>query len=249
MGIASFARRVLPTPVKARARDVERWVRHVGRRFYCPCCDRSARTFEPAGFTPRANAKCPWCGSRERHRLLWTVLSDFIESGDLDGRMLHVAPEPSIAQRVAAVPNIGYVSIDLQLPAADVHADIVGRLPFQDSTFDSVLCSHVLEHVHDDRAALEEIYRVLKPGGLAFFLVPISEHPDTAYDPSITDPKERARLYGQEDHVRVYGQDFVSLLSRLRWSVDPVSAAVVSEDRSENMRFLPHEEVFVCCRE
>jgi ubiquinone/menaquinone biosynthesis C-methylase UbiE len=97
----------------------------------------------------------------------------------------------------------------------------VTRLDFPDESFDAIVCNHVLEHVPDDRKALAEFYRVLKKGGWASIQVPI-EGEDTQENLSVSDPLERARLFGQSDHVRKYGRDFLFKLEDAGFSVEVV---------------------------
>jgi len=155
---------------------------------------------------------CPRCGSLPRQRLLWWYLRDegVLERGAL--QILHVAPEHGLEPRLRALPGARYTSVDLHDPRATVCADLTD-LPFPDAAFDLVLCSHVLEHVPDDRAAMGELARVLRPGGLAVVQSPVNyEMAATHEDPALTDAQERLRLFSQRDHVRVYGPD---LLERL----------------------------------
>jgi SAM-dependent methyltransferase len=125
-------------------------------------------------------------------------------------KMLHVAPEPCLSARLRALPNVDYVSADLMDPAAMVVLDIT-NIQYPDHSFDVVYCSHVMEHVPEDRKAMREFFRFLKPNGWAVLMVPI-EAAVTFEDPSITDPAERERVFGQNDHVRIYGLDFVERL-------------------------------------
>ena len=123
--------------------------------------------------------------------------------------MLHIAPEACFIPRFEVIHREKYVTADLESPLAKVKMDI-HKMPFGDSTFDAVLCNHVLEHVADDIAAMKEILRVLKPGGFAILQVPFF-HPvpeQTFSDPSVTDRRSREKLFGQDDHVRRYGKDY-----------------------------------------
>lgn len=197
--------------VSDRLRRVERSLRrraaYAGRRVECPCCRRRYRRFadHPRG---RREAICPGCGSAERHRLLWRYLEQNAALLAPGRSILHFAPEPGIERALRLREGIDYVTADLDPDAAAVTADITA-LPFDDAMFDLVLCSHVLEHVPDDRTALAEIRRVLKPGGEALLMHPIDYRRETVEDPSITAPEARLRAFGQEDHVRLYGRDFI----------------------------------------
>jgi SAM-dependent methyltransferase len=169
----------------------------------CPCCGGRFRTFLPARVDRRPNAICPRCGSAERHRLLWFYLERETDIFERGGRVLHIAPEPRLARRLRAHPAIEHVGGDVSGLGGRV-LDVT-RLPFPDASFDVVLCSHVLEHVPDDRLALRELRRVLR--GFGVLQVPI--HPGaTDEDPTVTDPDERRKRFGQSDHVRRYGPDF-----------------------------------------
>ncbi len=125
--------------------------------------------------------------------------------------MLHVAPERPIAHLLQRRGGVDYVSIDRQ-PGAAMQAMDLTALSFADDSFDAVYCSNVLEHIDEDRQAMREIVRVLSHGGWAMVLVPL--YGDATYeDVSVTDPAERARLYGQSDHVRAYGIDVAERLA------------------------------------
>jgi len=189
-----------------------------GTRYHCPLCAKGYRRFLPAGDPPRPNAMCPGCTSLERHRLLWLALRERWrgEAFAPGASLLHVAPEPVLAgefaQRFAR-----YLSIDLDGSQAMQAMDVTD-LSFPDESFDAVVCNHVLEHVPDDRTAIAELFRVLKPGGWGSIQVPMAGDV-TDEDLSITDPDQRRRLYGQEDHVRMYGRDFIDRLSEAGFAV------------------------------
>lgn len=217
-------------------------------RYHCPICDNWAHEFLPATPEPRPNCVCPNCGSRERHRLTWLFLE---RSTDLfDGRprqMLHIAAERATARRLQAVPGLDYLTADLSSPTAMVQMDIMD-IGYPEASFDVVLCSHVLEHVTDDRQAMREFYRVLRPGGWAVLLVPISVD-STFEDPSITDPALRKRLFGHPQHVRQYGLDFADRLREAGFAVQTVRPSDVASDRElARYAILPTEWPLFYCK-
>lgn len=206
--------KLLPEPVKQslrQARKFFKYIPYIGMRRFCPVCRKPSKKFGEAGIAPRKEARCMYCGALERHRLTWLY---FKKMTDLfDGRpkhMLHVAPEPFFENRLKRQLGNGYLTSDLYKPRAMVKMDITD-IRYPNKTFDVVYCSHVLEHVLDDKLAIREFYRVLKSGGWAILLVPITAD-RTFEDPSVTDPLERLKLFGQEDHVRRYGPDYVERL-------------------------------------
>ena len=135
--------------------------------------------------------------------------------------MLHIAPELCFEARFRQQIGPGYLTADLMEPA-DVRMDITD-IQYPNDSFDIIYCSHVLEHVPDDRKAMREFHRVLKSDGWAVFMVPITID-QTVEDPSITDPQERLRLFGQHDHVRRYGRDFVDRLKEAGFHVNVTAA-------------------------
>lgn len=158
---------------------------------------------------PRPNALCPNCLSLERHRLIWMYLQEQTDFFKAQLQVLHVAPEVCFMKRFEQQHGDRYITTDIESPLAKVKADI-HQLPFADNTFDAVLCNHVLEHVADDIKAMQELRRVLKPGGWAILQVPFfSPVPETTFeDNSIIDKREREKIFGQDDHVRKYGHDY-----------------------------------------
>jgi SAM-dependent methyltransferase len=178
---------------------------NAGTAVECPCCERRFRKF--ARFYGE-HVQCPGCGSLMRHRSLQLLLRDELNLEGTVRDFMHVAPNSFGMRRVMeALPLGSYVAVDLDSPLADVHADITD-LPFADGSFDLVVCLHVLEHVVDDRAAIREFYRVLRPGGRAVLQVPPSPLAETFEDASIQTPDERERVFGQFDHVRICGSDY-----------------------------------------
>ena len=194
-----------------------------GNQFTDPIDGSSYRKFLPYGYQNlRQNALCPGTLSLERHRLLWLYLdlkTNFLTDAI---RVLHVAPEQVFYKKFKSFSHWDYTTTDLHSPLADVKADICA-LPFEDNTYDFILCNHVLEHIPNDLKAMEELYRVLKPGGTAILQVPLEEGRENTFeDDSITDQQERTRIFGQYDHVRVYGQDYYKRLQEVGFKAIPV---------------------------
>ena len=192
-------------------------VRHAGRAVQCPICGRRSASFLSTGGL--AGLACRGCGSRPRQRVLWM----YLRARGLPAvghRVLHCAPEPFLEHALRAIVDDGYVSVDLEDPVAMVVADLTA-LPFEDASFDLVLCSHVLEHVPDDRAAMAEMARVLARGGEAIVQSPVNHDQTwgTYEDPSLTDPEERLTRFSQADHVRVYGPDLSDRLEEVGFLV------------------------------
>jgi SAM-dependent methyltransferase len=214
--VKNILRQILPQSVKSFIKKA-RILTLRGSRFYCPVCGMSFRKFYESGINPRPNACCPNCGSLERHRLLYVALCHLQNKGLIprEGRLLHVAPESCLANKFTK--KYDYLSIDLDGKKATMAMDITA-LAFENGSFDSIVCNHVLEHVPTDRTAISELYRVLRPGGWASIQVPINGDV-TREDLSITNPKIRRRLYGQEDHVRSYGSDFFNRIRETGFSL------------------------------
>ncbi len=209
-----------PERRSALAWQVRPWL-YRGTRFECPSCGGRFRAFMTHRGAP--NVRCPRCGAMERHRLLSLYLE--ANPGLLEGSLdvLHVAPEPSLRRRLRQMDNLRYLSGDLCSPEADLAFDLQA-MPFADSSFDVVLCNHVLEHVDDDRRAMREIHRVLRPGGWALLMCPIGRDRElTLEDAAARTPAQRLSRFGQEDHVRLYGDDYFERLREAGFAVQRVS--------------------------
>lgn len=214
-------KRLLPESVKRPLRRIERLVAHapnLGTSRYCPVCRTPSKRFATDGTVPREDARCMYCDSLERHRLVWLYFQRMTDLFDgAPKTMLHVAPEPMMQGLLKERLGAGYLTADLSSPQVMVRMDVTD-IPLGDDTLDVIYCSHVLEHVPDDRRAMRELRRVLQRKGWAVLLVPISASA-TLEDPSVTDPAERARLFGQDDHVRAYGPDYVDRLEEAGFNV------------------------------
>jgi SAM-dependent methyltransferase len=215
----------------------------------CPVCGTVADAFDPGGHPerPRPDCRCPTCGSLERHRIQWLFLREHTGLFTEPTRLLHVAPEGSMGVRIRAMRNVDYLSADLDPSKAMVKMDLTD-IDMPDDSFDMILASHVLEHIPDDAAAMREMRRVLRKGGKAVLAVPMWG-PATREDLSITDPAERRRLYGQDDHVRMYGYDrvFESRLEAAGFDVT-VSQMIVDMDPALRRRYrVSKNEPVHCC--
>jgi SAM-dependent methyltransferase len=171
---------------------------------------------------------------------------------DADVRLLHFAPEPSLSRHFRARQSINYVTTDLEMSSVSIRMNITDLL-FRDDTFDFILCSHVLEHVVDDRRAMRELNRVLKPTGCALVLVPVFPHLENTYeDVGITSFEERASAFAQGDHVRQPGLDYPNRLIEAGFVVDVVDyPALVGEEVSRHHGLLNHgmrDLIFVCSK-
>jgi SAM-dependent methyltransferase len=206
-----------------------------GSTYTDPIDGKSFRSFLPYGYgKQRNNVLSPSTLSLERHRLLWLYLKNETNFFKKDTetipivigtalRVLHFAPEQCFLKRFKKLDNIDYTTTDLLSPIADVKADICD-LPFKDNSYDIILCNHVLEHIPDDTKAIQELYRVMKPGGYGVFQIPQDLSRGVTFeDNTITDKKERAKIFGQYDHVRVYGRDYFNKLRSVGFKVDEVN--------------------------
>lgn len=214
-----------------------------GDRFIDPIDGSSYRTFLPYGYDKlRPNALCPGTLSLERHRYLWLYLQRQTTLLEDKLKVLHVAPEQVFYTKFKQFNHWDYTTTDLHSPLADVKADICA-LPFRDNSFDFILCNHVLEHITDDVTAMKELYRVLKRGGTLIAQVPLNESAETTFeDDSITDPAERTKIFGQYDHVRVYGMDYYTRLTQTGFKAEGINFLETLSLEERDRYALPKQE-------
>lgn len=239
----------IPRPLLIR---ISLWIRpllvwfYKGNKFTDPIDGKNFRKFLPYGYIKtRENVLSPSTLSLERHRLLWLFLqneTDFfgetsknlpfkIRPNDQPLKVLHFAPEQAFYKRFRELNTIAYTTTDLNSPIADIKADICD-LPFGNNSFDVIFCNHVLEHIPDDTKAIKELYRVLAPNGLGIFQIPQDlTREKTFEDNSITDSKKRTEIFGQYDHVRMYGRDY---FDKLRMAGFEVYAVDYTQNYSED---------------
>jgi hypothetical protein len=220
-------KKVLPAKTRLSLRKLYWYSRgwlYLGNKVYCPLCEDSFRMFLPFGPERRTQALCPRCHTLERHRLLWLYLQEQVHIQERHLEVLHFAPEPILQQRLKSLLNLKYRSADLTSPEAMDHVDIQS-LPYPDHTFDLILCSHVLAHIPQDRKALQEMRRVLRPNGRILLQARIHPIPATLEVPGARTPAQRLKAYGQADRYRNYGQDFAQRVTAEGFTVEKVDYA------------------------
>jgi SAM-dependent methyltransferase len=217
-----------------------------GDNVECPVCQNHYSKFLPYGRIARANALCPNCLALERHRLMWLYLQERTDFFTEKLKVLHIAPEHCFIDRFEVLPNLEYITGDIESPLAKVKMD-VHKIPFPDNTFDVVFCNHVLEHVEDDLKACAEFNRVLKPNGWGILQSPVYKLEKTLEDNSITDPSERERLFGQRDHVRKFGLDYAERLRKSGLIIEENQfVKEIPEEKVKRFALAPDEVLFVC---
>jgi len=203
----------------------------LGSKYKCIICGKSSRKLLPTGINNEVALNligggyrltlCPFCFSADRERLVYYYLknkTDIFEP-ERKFKLLHIAPGERL-KKVLKSSSIEYVSGDIESSLADIKIDITD-IKFDNNCFDAIICNHVSEHVLDDKKAMSELFRVLKPGGFAILQVPISKkHTETFEAFSITSPEEREKCFGQKDHVRMYGEDYKKRLENVGFEVE-----------------------------
>lgn len=234
---------------------------HRGKKYYCPFCHFSSKDLSPIGFDFPVTvekqivggglrfAGCYKCGSTDRERLIYIYLKEKLKifNSGKNISILHIAPEVNLSRALLDFGFSGYVCGDLfsegyKYPEHVKNINIL-NIPFPDNTFDLVLCNHVLEHIPSDLDAMRELRRVLKVGGQAILQVPISKNLAASFeDFSITDPKQKEIVFGQSDHVRIYGQDYVNRLQSCGFKVKRINIF----DEFFRYGINRNEDLFIC---
>lgn len=243
----------IPRPILIRLSYVARPILAFllkGDRYTDPIDGKSFKAFLPYGYgNQRSNVLSPSTLSLERHRLLWLYLNRETDFFTAPKKVLHFAPEQAFYSLFKNQKKLDYTTTDLESPLADVKADIC-NLPFEDNSYDLILCNHVLEHIPDDQQAMRELYRILKPGGMGIFQIPQDlSRTETFEDNSITDPKERAAIFGQYDHVRVYGVDYFDKLRQVGFKVNEVDyTSILTKEEVDRYCLAAGEIIPVCSK-
>ncbi|MEN8764966.1 MAG: class I SAM-dependent methyltransferase [Wenyingzhuangia sp.] len=224
MGLFKVLLNTIPRPLLIKVSSLVKPILAIyykGNKYTDPIDGKSYRKFLPYGYEiQRKNVLGPSTLSLERHRLLWLYLKKNSDFFNTPKKLLHVAPEQCFYRLFKKQENLDYTTTDLFSPLADVKANICD-LPFENDSYDVVFCNHVLEHIIEDRKAMSELFRVLKPGGWGVFQIPQDINRLNTYENStIKTPKERRKHFGQYDHVRVYGIDYFDRLRASGFSVE-----------------------------
>ncbi len=220
-----------------------------GNNVQCPINGKTYREFLPYGrINPRPNALCPDSLSLERHRLMWLYLKERTDFFSAPQKVLHVAPERCFLKIFDSMPNLDYITADLESPLAKVKMDL-HRIPFDNNTFDVVFCNHVMEHVRDDIQCMKEINRVLKPKGWAIIQSPVDlSRPTTYEDPNVVTPQEREKAFGQDDHMRVFGADYGNRLRSAEFEVIEDEYVKELPEATVQWYALPPNEIIYLCK-
>ena len=252
----SFFKTILNTIPRTILIKISYWVKPIisfylkGDRYTDPIDGKSYRKFLPYGYgKQRENALSPSTLSLERHRLMWLFLrdeTDFFTSKQKQ-KVLHIAPEQCFLDIFRNQNNLDYTTSDIKSPIADVKADIC-NLPFENNSYDIIFCNHVLEHIADDTRAMQELFRVLKPGGMGIFQIPQDlSRKKTFEDNTIVDKKERAKIFGQYDHVRIYGLDYFEKLRAIGFKVEEIDYTKKIEQKEIKRFCLMKNEILPVC--
>lgn len=233
----------LVSPSYRQVRKMYRSFKYGGEGVYCPICENNFSSW----LHQEDTGTCPRCESQTRHRLLWLFLKQRSQILDRKTKLLHFAPEECLQNKFRSLPNLEYVTADLSAPGVDVKTDIT-NLVFADNSFDAIACCHVLEHIPNDRDAMQQLLRVLRPQGIAYIQIPYRKDQPTDEDLTITDPVEREKRFGQFDHVRVYGFDFKERLQSVGFQVTEEYYAQQLDLSSQHRYGLWDDVIFRCVK-
>jgi len=219
-----------------------------GNNVECPVCEKSFKKFLSYGseVAARDNVLCPYDLTLERHRLMWLWLKN--ESNFFTDKLsvLHMAPEQCFHKRFQQQENLNYLTADIVSPIADMHFDL-HDIPLEDNRFDVIFCNHVMEHVNDHLRCMQELFRVMKPGGWAIMQVPQDfDRAEVYEDASITSPEEREKHFWQYDHVRLFGRDYPDWLRKAGFEVEEyIPSEHFTSEQIARFRLMEKEVLYI----
>ncbi len=239
---------------------------------FCPVCRRPVVKFEPIGwdfiallndmgyiqpifqgetFDP-VNYYCPHCKSSDRDRLYALFLEQYLNKLDksIKHRFIDFAPAPQLSMFLRSCPFLEYRSADLFAAQVDDRVDIMNMPLYESESVDFFLCSHVLEHVPDDRKAIAELYRILKPGKCGILMVPICLTLQSTYEnPAIVSEAERWKHFGQNDHLRIYAKnDFIQKTKAAGFTVHQLDISVFGTEMFMRHGIHKRSVLYVVCK-
>ena len=222
----------------------------LGNKYTCPCCGWKLRAFTHGGTSLRVRSLgyCPRCNSKARHRRWWLFLQQETNLFTDDLHLLHVSPNYCLSRRFSTLPSLHYVGAAHNDRHNTCLKMVLPATPILSETFDAILCIHVLEHIREDRQAMQELYRVLKPGGWAGISVPIRLDQKTYEDPTINSPAERERAFGETVHVRFYGCDLTDRLEEAGFQVRMYPGKEVDQQDRQMYGLRDDENIFYCTK-
>jgi len=239
-----------------------RKIRYAGKKYHCPVCKSNIKLWKPLGYDlpvitekqivggGKRLAQCPVCDSSDRIRLLYLFLKNRTKVYSDKIKLLHIAPEPPLEFIFKHQKNIDYLTTDMN-PAMVMEQMDITNIQYPENSFDAIICNHVLEHIPNDFKAMSELFRVLKPGGWAILQVPFSKISDKTFeDPKVTSPEDRERIFGQTDHVRIYGKYYADRLKKAGFEVEEYKWTEDTDLNNPNNRLGLNEDevVFYCLK-
>ena len=242
---------------------------YIGDQYECPLCKTKLAHFLPlpayyfrelqdnryihsvfeAETFNLENYMCPVCSSSDRDRLYCLYIDRFFQSADTDKKynLLEIAPMAELRKYLRSIPQVNYRCADLNMADVDDKVDLTDMKLYKNGQFDIFICSHVLEHIPDDRKAMRELFRILSKDGWGILMVPINLNLTEDYEnEAITDENERWKHFGQNDHVRLYSKNgFVSKLEDAGFRVEQMGVEDFGQETFEKCGINPRSVLYV----
>jgi len=261
--IKNFIKKIIPRVYYTKISSVYHYLRLLscyGFKYQCIFCNGHFRRLLPTGLENETAlsiigggyryALCPKCHSTDRERLIYWYIANKtnILNSQNSIKLLHIAPEKNLKKVFRNSNKIQYIDGDLNLLAADKKIDITD-INFEDIFFDVIICSHVLEHIVDNRKVTYELFRVLRPEGFAILQVPISKKAkETFEDFTITTPEGREKYFGQKDHIRIYSKDYKNRFESVDFKLDLYGIKNDLTIKEIKILGLNQEEILYICK-